>query len=208
MLLINNNGNGAVLPFPPMLDLPLTKELKGVRFVRTNRKKTYPEYTAVIYTEQNSSIDLDQFADAEEVKPEELSPIKAKINDNPAVEISNLPEEQTITKPTAPTGVETRIYGASDDLIEFDGGYTGEVGYYEGDENEGSLIIVSDGTLLNITYGKGEQAIWAITVLKKGTAYAGFEPCDDEDEDIYSDVVTLKGDIKYAYVATSWEKVQ
>ena len=43
----------------------------------------------------------------------------------------------------------TKIYGASDDLIEFAGDVTGEVGHFGTDNNEhGDLIICSDGTLL------------------------------------------------------------
>lgn len=49
----------------------------------------------------------------------------------------------------------TKVYGASDDLIEFDGDLRGEVGCYGTDEKEhGVLVVFSDGTLLDIQYGK------------------------------------------------------
>ena len=175
MVVINNRSNAAVLPFPDRLELPEKREVNGVKFYKTNRKKTFPDYVAVIYTENPCTIDLDAFAD----------PIEAE-------------------KPKV-----TTIYGRSDDLIEFDGHYTGEIGCYGTDEEEhGVLIVVSDGTVLEVKYGKAEQAVWGITVLKKGTAYTSFEPCDDPEADIYSDVVTLIGDIKWAYASTEWSLVQ
>ena len=63
----------------------------------------------------------------------------------------------------------TRIYGCSDDLIEFDGDFSGEVGVRaDDDEKEGTLIVCSDGTVLDVKYGKGGRGIWQVTLLRKG----------------------------------------
>lgn len=209
MLFINNSSKAVVLPFPMLLDLPETKEVNGTTYVRTNRKKTFPDYKAVIYVEANSTIDIEEFADAEEVKPEEISPITAVSSTLPEVD-QPLPAQATassaIDKSKLPV---TKVYGTSDDLIEFEGAFSGEVGAYgTGDKEQGVLLNISDGTVLEIKYGKLDQAIWHIKVLKKGAAYDNFDPCDDEDADIYSDIVTLRGEVKWAYASTEWEKVQ
>lgn len=60
------------------------------------------------------------------------------------------------------------IYGTSDDLIEFEGDVDGEVGCYGTDnQDQGVLVICSDGTLLEVKYGKNSQAIWDIKLIKK-----------------------------------------
>ena len=102
----------------------------------------------------------------------------------------------------------TRIYGASDDLIEFEGEFHGEVGCFGTDDSErGVLVIVNDGTLLEVKYGKNGDAIWEVRVLVKGTAFTSIVPCDDPDAKIYSDIVELGAGIKWAYAATKWQKV-
>lgn len=94
----------------------------------------------------------------------------------------------------------TRIYGVSDDLIEFDGDINGEVCADKG------LITFSDGTVLSIEYGKGELAVWHIVPIRNGELFAGIFSCFDEEADPYSDVVTFKDGLKWAYVATEWQK--
>ncbi len=103
----------------------------------------------------------------------------------------------------------TRIYGASDDLIEFEGDVRGEVDAYGTDDAEhGVLVICSDGTLLEVKYGKGDEAIWGITVLQEGRLFVGLEPCDDESADPYSDVANFADGLKWAKVAKEWEAVR
>ncbi len=103
----------------------------------------------------------------------------------------------------------TRIYGASDDLIEFEGDVHGEVNAYGTDDNEhGVLVICSDGTLLDVQYGKGGEAIWGITVLQKGSLLLSVDPCDDEDADPYSDVADFADGLKWAKAAKEWEAVR
>jgi hypothetical protein len=103
----------------------------------------------------------------------------------------------------------TKIYGASDDLIEFQGDVYGEVGHYGTDNNEkGDLIICSDGTLLEIKYGKADMVIWGITVLNEGNLFEHLQTCMDEDAEPHSDLVLFKDGLKWAYVATEWEKAK
>lgn len=103
----------------------------------------------------------------------------------------------------------TQVYGASDDLIEFEGDFSGEVGCYGTDENEhGVLVMLSDGTVLEVKYGKDDRGIWEVKCLRKGSLFDRIETCDDEDADPYSDVAHFKKGIKWAYAATGdWEKV-
>ena len=105
----------------------------------------------------------------------------------------------------------TRVYGASDDLIEFEGGISGEVGYYgkSGDEDEhGCLLVFSDGTILAAVYGKPQGGIWALTLVAKGSLLIGIEACTDEDAKPHSDVATFGRGLKWAYAAPEWEKVR
>lgn len=102
----------------------------------------------------------------------------------------------------------TKVYGASDDLVEFDGDFRGEVGCWGTDDRErGVLVVLSDGTILEVKYGKNDAAIWGVKLLKKGTLYVGIEQCDNEDANPHSDVATFGDGIKWAYAATTWEPV-
>jgi hypothetical protein len=103
----------------------------------------------------------------------------------------------------------TKIYGACDDLIEFEGDVHGEVGKYGTDEaDQGVLVICSDHTILEVKYGKIDEAIWEVKLLKKGDLFDKIDPCLDSDAEIYSDVAHFKDGLKWAYAATEWEKVK
>lgn len=105
---------------------------------------------------------------------------------------------------------ETCRHYASDDLIEFDGDFHGEVGCYGTDDKEkGVLVVLSDGTLLEVKYGKDSKAIWGVRLIKKGSLFVGIEQCADEDADPYSDVASFGDGLKWAYAATGeWEEVE
>lgn len=104
--------------------------------------------------------------------------------------------------------MSTKVYGASDDLIEFDGEFIGEVGAYgTDDDDQGVLVVMSDGTILEVKYGKGGAAIWAVMLFKRGTLLDRIDQCTDEDAKPYSDVAYFKDGIKWAYAATKWEVV-
>jgi len=103
----------------------------------------------------------------------------------------------------------TKVYGASDDLIEFDGDVRGEVGCYGTDDrDQGVLVCCSDGTILEVKYGKGGMAVWGILVIKKGSLFVNVEVCMDEDAITYSDVAVFNDGLKWAYAATEWERVK
>lgn len=103
--------------------------------------------------------------------------------------------------------VASKMYGASDDLIEFEGDHSGEVGFYNpGEDVKFAMVSFSDGTIAQIGYGKGELAVWQIVVLRQGDLFAGVEVCNDEDAKVYSDQLHLKDGITWAYVATEWQK--
>lgn len=105
----------------------------------------------------------------------------------------------------------TKVYGASDDLIEFEGDVTGEVGYSGGDEDDsnGTLVIFDDGTQVVVKYGKpGGLGIWSVTPLVKGALFDRIDVCDDQDAKVYSDVLHFKDGLKSAVVAHHWERVR
>lgn len=111
----------------------------------------------------------------------------------------------------------TRIYGASDDLIEFEGDVCGEVGAYglrparyADDEGKSGLVMCSDGTVLSVVYGDfAHRGIWKLTVLQKGALLDRVDVCDYEDADPYSDVAHFADGLKWAYVAKgSWGRVK
>jgi len=105
--------------------------------------------------------------------------------------------------------VSTRIYGSSDDLIEFDGDVSGEVGCFGTDERErGLLVVCDDGTIIEVKYGKGGRSIWGVVILKRGTLFDRLEYCESEDADPYSDVAHFRDGLKYAYAAKDWEPVK
>lgn len=103
----------------------------------------------------------------------------------------------------------TRVYGASDDLIEFDGDCHGEVGCYGTDDEErGVLVCFSDATVVEVKYCKRVPGVWGIDVVRKGKLFDRLEPCDDSEADQYSDQLFLKDGIKWAYAASEWEPVK
>lgn len=104
--------------------------------------------------------------------------------------------------------METKIYGASDDLIEFEGEYRGEAVAYGTDRDEkGVLLVCSDGTLLEAKYGKNDMAIWGINLIKAGELFERIDLCDDENADPHSDIAYLKEGIKWIYWCREWIKV-
>jgi hypothetical protein len=105
--------------------------------------------------------------------------------------------------------MSTKIYGASDDLVEFEGDVSGEVGCYGTDDSDhGVLIICSDGTLLEVKYGKAEMAIWEVKLFNSGSLFERIDPCIDENATPYSDVAHFRDGLKWAYAATEWQRVR
>lgn len=103
----------------------------------------------------------------------------------------------------------TRIYGANDDLVEVEGDVTGEVGHFATDEDDaGTLVLCSDGTMLQVKYGKLNRVIWGIAVIRRGELFDRIDPCDDEDATPYSDQAYFKDGLTWAYAATTWQAVK
>ena len=100
----------------------------------------------------------------------------------------------------------TRVFGCSDDLIEISGDLCDEVNFYDGEKP--ALITFSDGTLLAVRYGKpGCLSIWAIDLIRAGDLFNRIEVCLSEDDDPYSDQAFFDDGLKWAYVATQWQKI-
>jgi hypothetical protein len=95
---------------------------------------------------------------------------------------------------------ELKIYGASDDLIEIEGDFSEELNYpFIRSERERDLYLsVSDGTLLGIEYS--ESGVWRIHLISKGAAQFSKVDAPEDNEDCYSDVVTLKATDKFRWV--------
>ncbi len=103
----------------------------------------------------------------------------------------------------------TLVYGQSDDNIYFEGDVCGQVSEYGTHEREhGVLVICSDGTLLEVKYGKADLAIWEVKLLKAGELFERIDPCMDEDAEIYSDIARFRDGLKWAYAASQWKRVR
>ena len=98
----------------------------------------------------------------------------------------------------------TKVYGASDDLVEFDGDVSGEVGHYGSGDDEGILCVFSDGTLIVARFGDG----WELRLRHAGPLFECIDQQPKSDVD-GSDVAHFKDGLAWAYAAKGgWEKVQ
>jgi hypothetical protein len=96
---------------------------------------------------------------------------------------------------------ELKIYGASDDLIEIEGDIREEFDHY--DEDNPFYLAFSDGTVLSVNYNN--DGFWRINRLAIGSAeYSKREGMDESDD--YSDIATLKGDIKWVVGGKNFTK--
>lgn len=86
-----------------------------------------------------------------------------------------------------------RIYGASDDLVEIEGSdyQENEIGCFEANVR----IWFKDGTVILVSYGKQDLAVWSIVIEKVGTEKFDLQICEDEDADIYSDIFEINSEI-------------
>jgi hypothetical protein len=117
--------------------------------------------------------------------------------------------ENYVFKKYGLTGLEViMIYGASDDLVEFEGYYRGEHGYFMDEESNGILLACSDGTILSAKYGKNDLGVWDISVLREGDSFVAKETCTDEDAEIHSDVIYLKQGVNWIFAANDFNKVK
>jgi hypothetical protein len=103
------------------------------------------------------------------------------------------------------THMSTKVYGESDDLVEFEGDVDGEVNHYSSDE-EPILVAFSDGTLATFRYA--ERGIWKADMLHQGLLFERIDPCHDEDADPHSDVLHFRDGLKWAYSSSQFERVK
>jgi hypothetical protein len=84
----------------------------------------------------------------------------------------------------------TKVYGASDDLIEFEGDVYGEVGHMS---DRSTKVTMSDGTELLVKYGKPEHGgVWWVRLKTAGPLFDRIDECFDENAPVYSDVAHFK----------------
>lgn len=102
----------------------------------------------------------------------------------------------------------TKVYGTSDDLVEIEGDVRGEVNSYGTDDRDkGVLLMMSDGTLLEVKYGKAGMAVWGIMLIKPGTLFDRIDICTDENADPYSDVAHFRDGLVHGWYASTWGKI-
>lgn len=93
----------------------------------------------------------------------------------------------------------SKVYGYSDDIVaieHIDGGCT-EIDCYDKDV----AIVFGDGTVAHIGYGKGDRGIWWIRIITSGGAAYTKTECDDEDADVYSDILEIEAEaVSWAFV--------
>jgi hypothetical protein len=82
------------------------------------------------------------------------------------------------------------IYGASDDTILVDGAIKAE--FPCADTGDGVLLVASNGVVLRIQF----ETCWRIDLVT-GRDLVQIVPCPEDDEDNYSDVATIPGDIDW-----------
>ena len=94
----------------------------------------------------------------------------------------------------------TRVYGASDDLVEIEGSAyrENEIPCYEAYVR----LWFDDGAVIQVSYPKNNKAIWMICIERKGTGAYTLEECNDEDDEVYSDIYTTDARItKHAVIS-------
>ena len=86
-----------------------------------------------------------------------------------------------------------KIYGCSDDLVEIEGSAyrENEIDCYGRDVR----IWFADGTVIRIGYSKENLVVWWIKVEKQGTAKQALTVCENEDDEIYSDIFEIDSEI-------------
>lgn len=83
------------------------------------------------------------------------------------------------------------IRGASDDTILVHGAIKAEI-YAVDTGHNGVLLVASNGVVLRIQH----QTCWRIDLVT-GRDLVQIVPCPEDDEDNYSDVATIPGDVDW-----------
>lgn len=86
-----------------------------------------------------------------------------------------------------------KVYGYGDDNLVIDGA---DYPYDEMDCFDTKLKVwFTDGTIIECGYGKDHKGIWWINILEEGSAEYKLTVCDDEDADIYSDILEIDSEV-------------
>jgi hypothetical protein len=93
------------------------------------------------------------------------------------------------------------ITGASDDLIEIGGDIYQEF-LCSNPAIDGKYLAFSDGTILEIQLS--DDGVWRIHLIHGGTSTLTIRPAPANDEDNYSDVATLDGDVSWVVHGINW----
>lgn len=91
------------------------------------------------------------------------------------------------------------VFGASDDLVEIEGGIREEFPYDDND-GDGMLLAFSDGTVLRIMYST--TGVWRISPAQAGSAPLQIDQAPEDDDDHYTDRATLDGTIAWVVGGT------
>lgn len=94
---------------------------------------------------------------------------------------------------------EVKIYGASDDLVEIGGDIYDEFNPADTDD---FLLAFSDGTVLRGKY----DGVWRFVRHSTGSAAMEKVEAPEDDDDNYSDVVTLNGEIAWVVLGSAIAK--
>lgn len=92
--------------------------------------------------------------------------------------------------------MSTKVYGASDDLVEVEGDVRGEIDKYNTSEEKPVRLAFSDGTILAWWYN--DDGLWKVKVEAKGTLLDRVEVCLEETGAGHSDVVHFRDGLTQA----------
>ncbi|MGH3599142.1 MAG: hypothetical protein ACRDQH_02500 [Pseudonocardiaceae bacterium] len=93
------------------------------------------------------------------------------------------------------------VYGASDDLIEVEGGIEEEFNVYDTHDPD-KLLAFSDGTVLRVRLTDDE--VWRIETVQAGSNDLSIVQAPEGDGDNYSDRAVLAGPIRWVVLGTEF----
>ena len=91
-----------------------------------------------------------------------------------------------------------KVFGASDDLIEVEGDIEEEFSHLD----DTAYLCFSDGTILSVEFSR--SGIWRIVSIVSGTAAVSIVQAPANDDDNYSDVATIEGDVLWVVYGTQY----
>lgn len=98
-----------------------------------------------------------------------------------------------------------QVYGSSDDNIVVVGPAPRQADEIGDFNTPRRFVGFSDGTILRIAYAEGDEGLWRIALVRKGSAHFENAPATDEETN-YTDRATLIGDDLHWWVAAKSER--